>query len=82
MLILYYDYTLSKQVLNRKYIKVQEILANLTDFFKIAIFEIKFITFFFSEFKYCEEMQDILEKKIKNPTLPTTSSSKENRTLS
>ena len=67
LLALYYDTTLTKQVVARKYIKVQEVLANLGGFFKVAISAMKFIASFFSEFEFYEEMRDTIDKKIKNP---------------
>ena len=68
MLALYYDTTLTKTVFTRKYIKVQEVLANLGGFFKVAISSMKFVASFFSEFEFYEEMRDIIDKKSKNPT--------------
>ena len=67
LLALYYDTTLTKQIIARKYIKVQEVLANLGGFLKVVISAMKFLASFFSEFEYYEEMRDTIDKKIKNP---------------
>ena len=55
MLSVYFDTILLNNFTNRKYLKIQEVLANLDDLFKIVVSTIKYVASFFSEYEFYEK---------------------------